>query len=229
MTTQIKPADWKDVLHSELHAPWLNAGEVIELCEKYGPTDFYRAKLQVGRQYFNGLQQIYFEKRDRRGEVVLIIRNRQNRLLLHTKPFYPPNTFRLPTGGIRPNESVLQALHRELAEETSFSPLFIHFSGLVLSSIVCARRKMGLCSYLFEVVTEGTQPRPLDSSENISGYEWVPRPYLAKVIEQLESFTVERWRNWGEYRAVAHRIAAGLSHPSRKRSGAERRLKNDPK
>ncbi len=52
------------------------------------------------------------------GEVVLAIRRPDGRLLLHTKPFYPPRTWRLPSGGTRPQEGLEEAACRELGEET---------------------------------------------------------------------------------------------------------------
>src|SRR6187399_2616030 len=52
----------------------------------------------------------------RRGEIVLVV-PRRDRVLLHTKPHYPANVFRLPTGGIHPGEDAVDAARREGYEE----------------------------------------------------------------------------------------------------------------
>ena len=57
-------------------------------------------------------------KRDRFGEVCMVIQRRGGGLLLSIKTFYPRGAFRLPTGGIHHGEGVYDALVREAHEET---------------------------------------------------------------------------------------------------------------
>ncbi len=73
---------------------------------------------------------------DRRAEVVFAIQHENGEILLHTKAWYQPTFFRLPSGGIGLNESVEAALYREIAEETGlavtpqalFGPLHLRLS-----------------------------------------------------------------------------------------------------
>lgn len=55
---------------------------------------------------------------DRCGEVCMVIRRPNGKVLLSTKTFYPPGAYRLPTGGIEPSEGIFAALLREAHEET---------------------------------------------------------------------------------------------------------------
>src|SRR3954447_11197826 len=57
----------------------------------------------------------------RRSEVAMAIRRPSGGILLQTKAFYPPATFRLPTGGIKDGEDVEHALLREVHEESTLA------------------------------------------------------------------------------------------------------------
>jgi 8-oxo-dGTP pyrophosphatase MutT (NUDIX family) len=71
--------------------------------------------LVVGEDFYQHVAQ---KAGQRDGEVALAIRRPDGHLLLHTKPSYPPGTWRIPTGGIEPGETIAEAVRRELAEET---------------------------------------------------------------------------------------------------------------
>ncbi len=207
-SSRIEAIDWKRLLHSELHARDIRPDEVIGLCEAYGPTDFYYAVVDIGRSYFRSFSRLRGKQSGRRGEVVTVIRNRQNRVLLHTKKFYPPDLYRLLTGGIRKNENVIDALHRELLEETSYSPVFLHLQAIVLYILKNGRRRLPYSSYIFNVKVNDGRPSTKDLSEGISGFEWLPPARFGEVIARLEGLFPERLGDWGRFRAVAHRIAA---------------------
>src|SRR3954464_1184387 len=57
-------------------------------------------------------------RRDRYGEVCMVVRRPSGRVLLSIKTFYPRGAYRLPTGGIHEGEPVYDALLRETHEET---------------------------------------------------------------------------------------------------------------
>src|SRR5690242_17286554 len=58
------------------------------------------------------------DRSDRYGEVCMVIRRPNGRLLTMKKTFYPVEAYRLLTGGINHGEHVLDALLRETHEET---------------------------------------------------------------------------------------------------------------
>src|SRR5690348_13723723 len=63
----------------------------------------------------------YFDplnKTDRYGEVCMVVRRPNGKLLTMKKTFYPPEGYRLLTGGINHGETILNALLRETQEET---------------------------------------------------------------------------------------------------------------
>jgi hypothetical protein len=80
-----------------------------------------QAVLPLSRDYFDKWKSILVDAHNRRGEVVLIVQKPDDRILLHTKPFYPAGVFRLPTGGLKPEESINDGLVRELYEETGLA------------------------------------------------------------------------------------------------------------
>ena len=55
---------------------------------------------------------------DRIGEVCMVVRRRNGKLITAVKTFYPPDAFRLLTGGVDHGEAIETALLREIAEET---------------------------------------------------------------------------------------------------------------
>lgn len=90
--------------------------ELATLEELYGTPLRTSVEIVVGAE---GVRWWNVENTRRRdGEVVLFIRRRDGNLLLHTKDFYPERALRVPSGGIKPGEAVLDALQREVAEET---------------------------------------------------------------------------------------------------------------
>lgn len=206
---KIEAIDLKQVLNSRLHQADIWPNELLELNEKYGPIDFYHAALTLGDDYFKTQQFVRQHRRNRRGETVMIIRNRQQRILLHTKPFYPASAFRLPTGGIKEVEPVITSLFREIKEETAFNPRFIHLSAIILYTLKNRRSLLPLNSYLFEIEPDGEHPVVLDAAEEISGFEWAPISYFPKIIHKLENLQPRRWGDWGRFRAVAHRVFSG--------------------
>ena len=151
----------------------------------------------------------------RRAEVAFVLQRRDASIWLMTKEFYPPDGYRLPTGGIRIGEPVEQALRREALEETGWT--------------LTPSRYLARIDYRFEV-PDGTNatfathafllpcsdetPSPLDLSERISGFRRVPLSELSQVAETLESRPDRHtegfgaWRDWGAFRAVVHRVVA---------------------
>src|SRR2546427_9724952 len=57
----------------------------------------------------------------------MVIRRPNGNVLLAIKTFYPRNAYRLPTGGVRHGERILDALLRETAEETGLETVVRRF------------------------------------------------------------------------------------------------------
>jgi ADP-ribose pyrophosphatase YjhB (NUDIX family) len=138
----------------------------------------------------------------RRGEVVLVV-ERPDGLILHTKEFYPPGTYRLPSGGVKWGESVLSALHREAWEEMGLQIEVERFLGLLEYELRCQEETMTFVSYVFLVRGGEGKLIPQDEGERITSFCQVPVAELAAVGDSLRALE-EDWRDWGEFRAIAH-------------------------
>jgi 8-oxo-dGTP pyrophosphatase MutT (NUDIX family) len=140
------------------------------------------------------------------GEVVMVIRRPQNKVLLTTKSFYPPGIYRLPSGQISGCESPDAAFQRELTEETGIRGVGYHHVETVSFTFYCNRECLDYTSYLF--VTDPTErpPKPIDAEEAIAGFREIPSCDLNKIAKLLANLK-EPWHDWGRFRAVPHEIA----------------------
>src|SRR5689334_2752741 len=92
--------------------PQSTQNELKQLAQRYGQPLIHTVDLKA-EKLFDPLN-----KDDRYGEVCMVIRRKNGRILTMTKTFYPKGTYRLPTGGINHGESIFNALLRETQEET---------------------------------------------------------------------------------------------------------------
>lgn len=178
----------------------INPEEIEELSRQYGPIERRSYSLEVVRKSFEDWRRVLAEKR--RGEVVFVVK-RPVGLILHTKDFYPPGTYRLPSGGVRWGESVLSALHREAQEEMGLEVEVDRFLGLLEYEFCCQGETMPFVSYVFLVREAGGELAPQDKEERILSFCQVPVAKLSAVADSLRAMEGD-WRDWGEFRAVAH-------------------------
>jgi NAD+ diphosphatase len=155
---------------------------------------------------------------DRVAEVVFAIRRPNGRLLLQTKASYPPGVYRLPSGSITVGETVLAALWREVAEETSLQATLLRFLAVVSYVIVTPEGEPeGLpastfTSYMFLLQETGGELCTADEHEGVTGFREAEPADLPAVADQLEALatspdaTMRSWGDWGRFRAVAHRL-----------------------
>ena len=145
---------------------------------------------------------------NRDGEIVLAIRRPDGRLLLHTKPFYPPGTWRLPSGGVEWGETPDQAAQREIAEETGLPAQVTRLLGVVTYEVRSGTESpVSFASAIFLAAAPDLEPAQQDPGEQISGYRWVLVEELAAVAAQLNGLP-SGWRAWGRFRAPAHLLVA---------------------
>ncbi len=177
----------------------INPQEVKELARQYGPIERRHFSLQRGKERCEHWRRALTT---RRGEVIFAIQ-RPAGVILHTKHIYPPGIYRLPSGGVSWGESVLSALHREAREETGLAIEVQRFLGLVEYAFHCQEETLPFVSYVFLVRDEGGEPRPEDEEENILAFRQAPVAELTRVADSLRAIE-EDWRDWGEFRALAH-------------------------
>ena len=151
-------------------------------------------------------------KTDRYGEVCMVIRRRNGHLLTMTKTTYPPNAYRLPTGGINLVESVIDALLRETQEETGLQVNVERFLTAVAYRIL-GQDYPSFYTFAFLLEEVGGTLGVIDEDEQIEDFREVPPEALLAVAENLEQVTTNYsqnidgyWRDWGRFRAIIHRL-----------------------
>lgn len=145
-------------------------------------------------------------RRKRPGEVVLLLRRRNGLYLAHTKEFYPAGTYRLPSGGIKPGEDLVEAVFRETAEETSLEVEVMAFLAVVEHQFVRGDAQTDFTSYLFLLEERGGTLHPADAGEAITGFRELSLAEVVALAEALEALPPD-WRDWGRFRASVHRVA----------------------
>jgi len=153
----------------------------------------------------------------RSAEVVLVLRAADGQVWLQTKAFYPPDTWRLPSGGLDPGEAPEQALARELWEEAGLRDLAARPLGRVRYDVTVAGRAIRrFFSHLYLVEVGGASPDSQDADEGIAAWRAVPvsdLPLVAAHLEALPATPIRdtgRWADWGRFRAVVHRLVPEL-------------------
>lgn len=133
-----------------------------------------------------------------REEVVLVIPGRKG-ILLISKDYYPFGTYRLPTGKIKPDEGIEEAVIREGKEEVGIPPRISTFLGIL--KLGFSIPPSSSISYFFLLEPISGSPKPLDPEERISDFIEVPLERLPKVAEKLRALEGS-WHEWGLFRAM---------------------------
>jgi ADP-ribose pyrophosphatase YjhB (NUDIX family) len=181
--------------------------ELEQLADAYGQP-LLRATDLGNSNLFDPLN-----RTDRYGEVCMVVRRPNGRLLTMTKTFYPRGVSRLPTGGINHGEPILAALLRETLEETGLQVELRSFLAAVAYHTRKAQDAPVFYTFAFLLDEMGGTLGALDEAERVEAfYEVEPAslPELAARLEQVEDiYSTEidgRWRDWGYFRAAIHRV-----------------------
>ena len=169
---------------------------------------------------------------DRLGEVCMVFR-RPGGLLTAIKTFYPRGCFRLLTGGVEHGEPIEDALWREVAEETGLSVADTRFLAVIeyveqedarheissppLASPLLALSPSSFATFAFLLDAPHGEPVVHDPHERLESFREIAPAELPALAATLEAAPDEHsdeidgnWRDWGVFRAVAHRVVYEL-------------------
>ena len=181
------------------------AAEVARLSARWGPPRGVR--VAIDDSFDDPIR-----KDDRVGEVCMVIRRPNGKLLLSIKTFYPRGAYRLPTGGIHHGEQIGDALVREAHEETGLELEVTRF----LAHIAYTGHAGGPAifhTFAFLLEERGGTLGAIDTSEQIEDWREVAPSGLADVAAFLDDLKADgkrgvggSWRAWGKFRSVVHRV-----------------------
>jgi 8-oxo-dGTP pyrophosphatase MutT (NUDIX family) len=183
-------------------APGGEADAVARAIERYGQPVIRAVHYDVSQDSWRYWQMV---RRGRAGEVVLLLRRRNGRYLVHTKGFYPQGAYRLPSGGIKPGEDLVEAVRREAAEETSLEASVEAFLAIVQHHFARGDEQIDFTSYVFLLQERGGALHPADEGEEITGFRELPLAGVVALAEELEALSPD-WDDWGRFRASVHRV-----------------------
>lgn len=196
--------------------------EIAALAERYGAPR--RVAATLGGAAFDPLN-----RADRYGEVCMVIRRPNGRVVTAIKTFYPRGAYRLLTGGIGLDEPVEEALWREVAEETGLDVGVAAFLAVIEYRFATPHARVfpersdnaDFVTYAFlldELAGTLAMHDPDEDHESFCEIEPARLPVLANRLAQMPDAFSEQiggsWRDWGRFRAVVHSVVAEqLAHP----------------
>jgi NAD+ diphosphatase len=149
---------------------------------------------------------------DRHGEVCMVVRRPNGKLITAIKTFYPAGAFRLLTGGVGHGEPIAAALLREVAEETGLDVVVRRFLAVIEYRLELLHRRP-FATFAFLLDETGGTLQAQDAGERIGAFRELAvadLPALAETLENVPDMRDEEidgsWRDWGRFRAVAHRV-----------------------
>jgi NAD+ diphosphatase len=182
--------------------------EIAELAARYGQPRRVTAELDSWQ--FSPLTMD-----DRYGEVCMVVRRPNGRLITAKKTFYPADAFRLLTGGVDHGEPIAAALLREVAEETGLDVVVRRFLAVIeyRPQLAVAPSSQPFATFAFLLDETDGILQAHDPGERIEAFrelEVAELPTLAETLEQVPDTHDDEidgsWRDWGRFRAVAHRV-----------------------
>lgn len=189
------------MLHSDIEA------QVRMLAERYGQP--LQVQAELTGQPFSPVNES-----DRYGEVCMVIRRPNGRLISTIKTFYPRGAYRLPTGGINHGEAIEAALFREVWEETGLQVSLARFLAVVeyrLSDSDHEGDEADFVSFAFLLEERSGVLAPQDPHERLEAYGEVEIDELPAMAQTLATIGAGyddeiggRWSDWGKFRAVIH-------------------------
>lgn len=177
-----------------------NHKELEKLRRQFGEFEQARFEFEIqSRGFAEWLKKLS----RRRGEIVLFVPRGNGNVLLHTKPHYPDEVYRLPTGGIQPKEAAVAAAKREAYEEIGIKIKELRLLGVLDNVFKRGETEFIYPSFVFQTQEFSGKPKPTDKDELISGFRDADALELRAVALHMTSLP-GGWNEWGRFRAAPH-------------------------
>ena len=180
--------------------------EIVQLSQRYGQP-LERLITLPATKLFDPLN-----KRDRYGEVCMVVRRQNGRLLTMKKTYYPKEGYRLLTGGIDHGEPIFDALLRETAEETGLEVKVNRFLVAVAYRLT-GEEVPRFYTFAFLLDEIGGTLGVIDEGEQVEDFREIEPDELPAMADHLEhiganySKRIEgNWHDWGHFRAAIHTL-----------------------
>ncbi len=154
-------------------------------------------------------------------EVCMVVRRPHGTFLVIRKPAYPPDVFRLPTGGLHRGEGILDALVREVAEETGLTIEIRRFLAAIRYTAGSTDEDQpAFHTFAFLVDEIDGTLGSCDEEEELE-FKEVDLRGILQTAEDLERVTLLskaqsqiQWPAWGRFRSISHHaVFETLSQP----------------
>ncbi len=196
------------------NSPRMFTQEIEGLASEFGPTRLVNVTLEEDLGALVGSP-------GRIAEVCMVVRRPSGTFLVIRKPAYPPDVFRLPTGGLHRGEGILEALKREVAEETGLTIAIRRFLAAIrYTAGSVTKDNSAFHTFAFLVDEIDGKLGSCDEEEELE-FKEVDLRGIRQTAEDLERVTLLskaqsqiQWPAWGRFRAIAHHaVSETLSQP----------------
>jgi 8-oxo-dGTP diphosphatase len=157
---------------------------------------------------------------DRWAEVMMVIRRAADGLVwVMTKESFPQRLYSLPTGGIRPQETISAALWRELKEETGFEVQLRQFLAVIRHVPLLApgdpQEVPSFVSYVFLLEEMNGDDPVVTGGEKILDFRTVATGELLEIARRWcklsgSSGEFHDLAAWGMFRSIAHQVVGEI-------------------
>ena len=181
--------------------------EIADLSQRFGSP--LRREVTLYGEPFEPLI-----KADRYGEVCMVIRRKNGKLLTAIKTFYPAQGCRLLTGGIDHGEQIEHALFREVEEETGLDVTLTRFLAVIEYRLPIGERVQEFVTLAFLLDEQGGELTVNDPDERIGEFREIDVEDLVQYAHDLNTIPPSGydeeaggdWADWGRFRAVVHEV-----------------------
>jgi ADP-ribose pyrophosphatase YjhB (NUDIX family) len=179
----------------------LTEAVLAPLRERYGEPRPLRWEGEVSEQEFT----LAGASPERRHDVTFFVFDPGGRLALIRKPSYPPEIWRPPGGGVRPDEEFEAGVRREAVEELGVEIELERFLVSSEARFTEGDHVIDWRTHVFSARTEEERLDPVDTHE-ISGARWGT---TAELRGPLREAMLGTGRAFWRYRVALHEAALG--------------------